>query len=297
MAFWLRLSPTTLWTIALHRDAWYRVREESKRSGGIRTLRIPGWRLRTIQREILRELLSQVEPAVAATGFYPGASIKKNAARHVDSPCVLNLDLQDFFESIPARRVYFIFLDEGVGERAAWLLSRLCTVSAGLPQGAPTSPALSNLVARKLDRRLIGLAHGLGVEYTRYADDLTFSCDSKAVLSRIEHLIRVICEDEGFALNDRKRRLACHGAQRRVTGLILGNGRVGIGRTRYRQLRSLVRLQVLGELSTVQELSLAGTLAFVRDVDRTRLEMLARYATTVAESVDRDVPGWALETG
>jgi retron-type reverse transcriptase len=146
-----------------------------KRSGGKRRIHAPTPELKTLQRRILRRLLARLKTHPAATGFERGESFVTNARRHVGRAVVLRFDVQDFFPSTSARRVEKYFRAIGWNREAARLLSGLCTWEGALPQGAPTSPRLSNLLNYRLDARLSGLAARSEAIYTRYADDLTFS--------------------------------------------------------------------------------------------------------------------------
>ncbi|MGH2908799.1 MAG: reverse transcriptase family protein, partial [Solirubrobacteraceae bacterium] len=181
----------------------YRYRWIPRRSGLPRLIEAPKLRLKEVQRWILREILSQVPAHDAAHGFTRGRSAITHATLHCGQQAVLALDLRDFFPSVPAGRVYGIFRTLGYTPGVAHVLTGLCTnvvalmawdaLAAGgeasgarfhlgralatphLPQGAPTSPALANLAAFGLDRRLAGLAAGFELCYSRYADDLTLS--------------------------------------------------------------------------------------------------------------------------
>ena len=171
----------------------------------------------------------------------------------------MNLDLEDFFPSIGFPRVRSVFKRAGYSPAVATILALLCTecprrvmeydgvrYSAatgprGLPQGACTSPGLSNQVARRLDRRLGGLAGKLGITYTRYADDLTFSGDGE-LEGRVGYLmarVRHIAQDEGFAVNEAKSRVLRRNAAQVVTGLVV-NGRPGVPRAEVRRLRAIL---------------------------------------------------------
>ncbi len=146
-----------------------------KRSGGRRTIAAPQPALKGLQRRILRRLFSRLKSHPCATGFERGRSIVTNAAAHVRADVVVKMDLEDFFGSTEADRVRDYLRAIGWNADAADLLVRLCTHAGSLPQGAPTSPRLSNLVNYEMDARLAGLAGKLGGAYTRYADDITFS--------------------------------------------------------------------------------------------------------------------------
>jgi hypothetical protein len=146
-----------------------------KRSGGTRRILAPGDDLKNLQRRILRRLLGRLRAHPAAHGFERGRSIVTNALPHRGRDAVVRFDLVDFFPSTQARRVRRYFRRIGWNRPAAAILVRLCTFEGGLPQGAPTSPRLSNLVNYRLDARFTGLAAALGGVYTRYADDITIS--------------------------------------------------------------------------------------------------------------------------
>ncbi|RYE89798.1 MAG: hypothetical protein EOO75_11215, partial [Myxococcales bacterium] len=167
-----------------------------KKAGGERMISAPRPRLKKAQHWVLTELLDRVPVHDAAHGFRAGRSIVSNAEPHLRSAVVINLDLQDFFPSIHYRRIRGLFRSLGYGEAFATVLALLCSeadvdaldldgttyyVARGprrLPQGAPTSPALTNILCSRLDRRLTAVAHRSGFRYTRYADDLTFSAPS-----------------------------------------------------------------------------------------------------------------------
>ncbi len=146
-----------------------------KRRGGVRTIEAPNDKLKALQRSVLRRLLNPLPMRQAATSFVPGRSIVDNARPHLGRAVVVNLDLADFFPAITVERVTEVWAGLGWGAEAASVLTRICTHEGHLPQGAPTSPALSNLVCRRLDARLEALIQRSGGRYTRYADDITIS--------------------------------------------------------------------------------------------------------------------------
>ena len=146
-----------------------------KRSGGTRRILAPDQALKAVQRRILRRLLARLRSHPAATGFERGRSIVTNALPHVGRAVVVRMDLKDFFPSTRAGRVRAYFRRVGWDRAAAGLLTRLCTFEGGLPQGAPTSPRLGNLVNYYLDAQLTRKAARIKGVYTRYADDLTIS--------------------------------------------------------------------------------------------------------------------------
>ena len=198
--------------------------EISKKTGGVRCISAPKPALAGAQRWVLDQILRRLEPEPQAHGFVTGRSIVTNAATHSGKAVVCNLDLRDFFPSITFRRVKGLFRALGYSEHLATLLALLTTepprvpaeldgktyhVALGsrvLPQGACTSPAITNALCRRLDRRLNGLARRHGFDYTRYADDLTFSGDAPRVVGRLLRSIRAIVAAEGLTEHPRKTR-------------------------------------------------------------------------------------------
>jgi len=239
--------------------------EIPKRSGGSRTILAPDPDLKRLQRRILRRLLDRLRVHPAATGFERGCSIAHNARRHVGQAVVVKLDIQDFFPSTTTKRINRFFRRLGWGRRARQRLVRLCTFEGGLPQGAPTSPRLSNLVNHRLDARLDGLARSFGAVYTRYADDLTFSFAEEPRPNTVSFLIvRVdrILREHGYRPHRRKK---CHVRRRhqsqRVTGLVV-NERVALPREVRRRLRAIEHHHRTNRPATLSPEQLAGWRAF-----------------------------------
>ena len=230
-----------------------------KKSGGTRELASPHRSLAACQEWILRNVLDHVAVHSAAQGFVVGRSTLTNAKPHVGKEVLINCDLKDFFPTITFPRVKGTFQKLGYSPAVATILALLCTecprremtyagktyqVAEGpraLPQGACTSPAISNLVTRRLDARFTGLAAKLGYAYTRYADDLTFSCSGEAgqkigyLLARVRHIV----EQEGFVVNPKKTRVQRQNAQQNVTGIVV-NDRPGVPRDVIRRVRSIL---------------------------------------------------------
>jgi hypothetical protein len=244
----------------------YDYRWVTKRTGLARLVEVPRPRLKAVQRRLLREVLDPVPPHEAAHGFRPGRSVRSYVAPHVGRRVVLKLDLRDFFASITSARVVALFRTAGYPEPVARLLAGLCTNAAPgdawdrpsspvagpeawrarrlyqvphLPQGAPTSPALANLCAYRLDCRLAGLAASAGASYTRYADDLAFSGDRDFERSadRLHLRACAIALEEGFAVNTRKTRLMRRATRQRVAGVVV-NERPNVPRDQYDALKA-----------------------------------------------------------
>lgn len=234
-----------------------------KRNGGERVILAPKPELKALQQQLLRGILDKVPATPHAHGFVPGRSIATNARPHVGREFVLNLDLEDFFPSITFRRVRGLFISLGYNFGVASTLALLCTgyerkpfqrrdarqpepqqyyISIGrrhLVQGAPTSPPISNLIARRLDHRLQGLAQSLDLAYTRYADDLTFSGDELDPVLRALDVASRIIAGEGFAVNREKTHLQRPSGRQTVTGVVV-NDKVSAPRDLRRRLRAIL---------------------------------------------------------
>ncbi len=215
-------------------------------------------RLKNAQYWILVNILEKLELHEAAHGFRRDRSIVSNAQPHVGADVIINFDLKDFFPSISYKRVKGLFQSFGYSEAAATIFGLLCTESTleeveldgktyyvattdrHLPQGSPASPAITNLLCRRLDRRLAGMAEHLGFIYTRYADDLTFSASGNS-LRHICNILRrteSIVAHEGFAINDQKTRiLRGKSSQLEVTGVVV-NERPTISKKELKRFRA-----------------------------------------------------------
>jgi RNA-directed DNA polymerase len=249
----------------------YRYRALPRQGGVPRVIEAPKARLKEIQRWVLREILDQIPPHEAAHGFTRGRSAVTHAQLHTGQAVVLRLDLKDFFASVPAGRVYGIFRTLGYSPSVCHVLTGLTTntvpesvwqviasatpqsavqarfwlgrqlATPHLPQGAPTSPALANLAAFRLDRRLVGLAVASGLRYSRYADDLTFSGPARLQRRRnqFESIATRIVRAEGFPVNEAKSTTQSAGGRQTVCGVVV-NVRPNIRRTEYDRLKAIL---------------------------------------------------------
>lgn len=239
-----------------------------KKNGGDRTIHAPVAFLKAIQRHIKENILDEHPLSGSAHGFVKGKSIVTNAKTHVGQRVVINLDLEDFFPSINEWRVHGLFRSLGYTPKEARLLTILTVYQQELPQGAPTSPGIANLICRKLDRRLLGLAKKAGAAYTRYADDMTFSGPESII--GILPVVKNIIKEEGFVIAQEKLRIQRRGRRQEVTGLTV-NERTSIPRNIRKRLRAAVhhmKCDGYAEWKGVPltSYSLAGHLAFLNSV-------------------------------
>lgn len=232
----LNISEFELKRMLLRPDEFYTQFQQKKKSGAARQICAPHESLKEVQRKIKSAIIDQAQAHEASMGYRRGVSIVDNAAVHVGKRFVLNLDLSNFFTSIKSPRVAGLFVALGYEPDLAFMLARLCCFKHCLPQGAPSSPAIANLICHKLDRRLSGFAGSRNLNYTRYCDDITISGDryiSKQVLCFIQELIK----EEGFEINPDKTRLLTQASRQIVTGLVV-NEKVSVPRKRRRQHRA-----------------------------------------------------------
>lgn len=209
-----------------------------KKSGGFRKITAPSPTLKSIQKWISEKLLPLHTVHDAAMGYRSGRSIVENARIHTAQDWVYNLDLEQFFPTIGPAMVEKVFLSSGFATKLARELTALTTFENQLPQGAPSSPGLANLVCIRLDQRLSALAAQRGWAYTRYCDDMTISGKGR-LAERDEQLIRKIVCDEGFRVNMSKVRIARQNSRQVVTGLVV-NRFVNADRQSRRRIRAML---------------------------------------------------------
>lgn len=213
--------------ITKNRGKFYHTFEIQKRKGGTRPIDSPNKQLKYIQRWIACNILERVPLADTCTGFRKKLSIKNNAEFHAGQEWLLKIDLMKFFETIHEKRVYHLFKKLGYHTNLCVDFAKLLTIDKGgkegiLPQGAPSSPLVSNIVASKLDQRLMKLSENLSIKYSRYADDITFSGSNEPIPSI--KVINKIVQECGFKINFEKVSVRRKGQQQIVTGISVANG-------------------------------------------------------------------------
>lgn len=239
-----------------------------KKSGEHRVILAPSTAIKILQRKLSQILYSVYEPKVTVHGFSPGRSIVTNAQQHIRKRFVLNIDLQDFFGSIHFGRVRGIFIAPPYNcpKDVATILAKMCCHLGKLPQGAPTSPVISNMICAKIDSQLRILAKDFKCTYTRYADDITFSTTLPifpreiAYINCQEDQIEVILGDKlisiiqnnGFQINKNKVRLQHKSHHQEVTGLTV-NKFPNVKRSYVREISSMLHAWDKFGLESVEE--------------------------------------------
>lgn len=237
----------------------YHTFEIPKKSGGKRKISAPKRRIKALQLWILDNILSCVPLTGQAHGFIRQRSIITNAQPHMGKDIVINVDLKDFFPGIDYKRVKGLFHKFGYSEQMSTIFAIICTqaetetvemdgvtyyIQKGkrfLPQGSPASPAISNLIAYRLDKKVQGLASKLNFTYTRYADDLSFSTsgDNEKNVTSLLHFLRKIIQSEGLSINPEKTHIMRKGGLQKVTGIVV-NRKLNVERTLLRKFRALL---------------------------------------------------------
>jgi hypothetical protein len=284
-----------------------------KRDGSQRLISAPKPELKAAQRWIAREVTEHLPVHGAAHGFLAGRSIATNARVHAGARLVVKLDIRGFYPTVTMRRVKGLLRRAGLGEQVATVMALLATESPrepvvthgktyhvaigprSLPQGAPTSPSITNALCLRLDCRLSGLARKLGCRYTRYADDLTFSWhgDARPQVGALLRGTATIVRAEGFEVHTRKTRVMRAGARQKVTGLVVNAAAdrppARVPRATQRALRAAIRNRELGRPGKGETLEqLQGMAAFVMMTDPVRgRAFMARIERLIAA---RDQP-------
>lgn len=282
----LGISLKQLWFFAIHRERerqpHYVTFAIPKRSGGKRLIMAPKRRLKAIQRKLLEVLVEKLPVNDQAHAFRRGRSIRTGAQPHVGKKFVLKLDLKDFFPSVTAARVRGLLIAYGYSFPVATTLAVLMTEAERQPvevngeifhvpvgqrhcvQGAPTSPGICNALLLRLDRRLSGFAKKHHLNYTRYADDLSFSGEmDRAQAARIRCIVSRIVSEEGFVINTDKTRLMGQGNRQAVTGVVV-NKTLGLSRQERRRLRAMVhRLHQKAGAPAEDHARLEGKIAYL----------------------------------
>lgn len=230
-----------------------------KKSGGTREISAPKSKLRAAQSWIKENILDHLAVHDAAYGFVPGKSTVDNANHHIRKDAVVKFDLKDFFPSISFVRVRGLFESLGYSRAISTLFALICTEpprkevefngktyfvamnERQLPQGACTSPSITNLLCRRLDEKLNQLAADKDFTYTRYADDLTFSANGESLkqIGSLMNNVRSIVSWEGFIVNEKKTRVLRTGRRQRVTGIVV-NEKTNLTRKDIRSFRALL---------------------------------------------------------
>lgn len=264
-----------------------------KKSGGLRTIDEPVSSLKTVQRWILRNILEKVKCSEYCYGFQrsrcsknarsdKGDQLKSMspqlaaALKHRNNLYLLKLDIKDFYPSITRQMVYFQFLEIGYNVQVSSLLTNICVWNNCLPQGAPTSAYLANLICRKLDARIAGYCNKHNIAYTRYADDMIFSADDRDALRHAYGIIKQIVKEEGFELNADKTHFAGNKSRKEVLGITINDRRYKASKEMKRRVRAMIHHAVAaGDYSDLMRIR--GYISYINSVENGYDKKVRKY--------------------
>lgn len=236
----------SLYYIIKSKDKRYTTFSIPKKNGEYRLITAPEPYLKYVQSliNILLQIVFYDKIHYSTNGFIIHRGIVRNAIPHVGKRYLLSVDIKDFFPSIQFRRIKTVlslspFYLTGTKEKLAFLIANLCTYQGVLPQGAPTSPILSNIVTQKLDRRITKICCERKIKYSRYADDLSFSSNQNIFDKDFLNEITEIVIEEGFLINDNKTRVRCSGERQEVTGLVV-NRKLNVSKIYIKRIRAIL---------------------------------------------------------
>lgn len=232
---------------------FYRNFAISKKNGGFRKISEPLPNLKEIQRWILEEILYKNNVSEFAKAYLKGKSIRDNVRFHRGQKYVITIDIKNFFPSISEEKVFVLFIEMGYSKPVSVMLAKLCCLNGKLPQGAVTSPMLSNIIMKRLDKRIAAFAVKNRVRYTRYADDLTFSGDIEP--GKVINFVKKVLDADNFKINDSKTRVMTKNQRQLVTGSVV-NEKLQAPREVRRKIRQeLYYIKKFGLASHLEKLN------------------------------------------
>lgn len=220
----LGVNEVTLATICHSPHDYYRTFQIPKRAGGLREISVPRPILMKLQRWVLANILEHVEVHESAHGFIKNRSIITNAQQHLGSNQLLKIDILNFFPSISSNKVRSLFAEIGYSDPVASALTRICTKNSSLPQGAPTSPAISNLAAKGIDIRIASHCAGEGLTYTRYADDIAISGEN--IAPSVKRKVIEILAEADLKIHPSKSRFYGPNDRKIIAGISISSGKL-----------------------------------------------------------------------
>lgn len=317
LAAFLQIEYNTLRYLVYHRDVitfdnYYRF-DIPKKSGGMRHIAAPKTQLKAAQKQILEQILQKVEVSDLSHGFIKSRSVLTGAKAHNTAPDLLiNIDLENFFPTITFERVRGLYQSFGYSGYIASLLAMICTYCERmpleikgelkyiktsdrvLPQGSPASPMITNIICRNMDKRINGLCKKLGITYTRYADDMSFSyigdTDNLAIGNFLSSVNKII-EAEGFHMKKEKTHILRKHNRQYITGIVINNEEIGVPKKWVKILKaSIYNAQKLkdsgGVVSSKTKHEIAGKIAWLKSVNAKRYEKVINQGTEFLKSLN-----------
>ena len=283
---YLRLSERLVFWLVSSDSNRYTVFRIPKSSGDFRIIHSPVYSLKTVQRWILDNILYKIRISPFSFGFCvdgKGSPLVRVAEKHKNNLYVLKIDIKDFYPSISRQKVYNQFVNIGYNSCIASLLTSLCITDDCLPQGAVTSAYLANIVCRNLDYRIAGYCNRRDIVYTRYADDLTFSCDNRDALKKVHGMVKKILLSEGFSINSKKTMFLSPKVQKRVLGITINDNSIKAPKELKRLVRSMVYNSFLTKDYSCND-RIKGYIAYIDSIEPNYISKIKKYIKSLYSS-------------
>ena len=264
----------------------------TKKNGKMRKIMAPSFSLLMLQRWILHNTLYKIRVSEYSYGFVKSNSDSESplvevAWAHKNHKYILKIDIKDIYPSISRARVFFLFKNLGYNFCCANMLANICTNNDELPQGAATSARLANILCTRLDARISGYCNKRDITYTRYADDLIFSCDNRNVLHHIYKMINTIIQDEGFEINQSKTRFLSPKNHKVVLGVTINDGYCKADRKLKRKVRAMIHSSIVnGNYS--ERAIIQGYIAYFSSIEKDYTEKIKRYINKFYGTLPKD---------
>lgn len=287
----LGLSKRIIYLLSRKNEKFYTKILIPKKSGSMREILQPSYVLKITQKWILKEILEKIITSKEAMAFKAGSSfgIKSNAERHRYSLYILKIDFKDFFTSIKRYKVFSVFRKIGYNNLIANILTNICIYQDYLPQGAVTSPYLSNLVCYEFDNFIRNICEKREIVYTRYADDLIFSCDNISELRKLEKKIIDISFKNGFTVNTEKTKYMAPNRRKSVTSITINDEKIKANKEIKRKLRSMIYNSINNsDYSNNQKIR--GYVAFIKSIEPNYKNKILSYIKNIVNNGTLDTP-------
>lgn len=257
-----------------------------KKDGTDREISVPAVSLKVIQRWILENILYKTSISQYSYGFKKtanGSPLVACVEKHKDNLYVLKMDLKNFYPSIRKEHIFYQFINWGYNDEIANLLTNICTYKNKLPQGAVTSACLSNIICKHMDVRIAGYCNKREITYTRYADDLMFSCNNRLTLRNIYGMIEKIVNSEGFKINPKKTIFMTPKGHKKLLGLTVNDGLVKASKQLKNEIRSIIHYHIsTGDYSDIEKTK--GYISFINSIEKDYKSRIIEYITRLSKS-------------
>lgn len=284
LAIDLGFSPQLVTRIIKNKNEYYRTFKIEKKSGGYRIVSSPRTYLKVILRYVKSNLLADLVIHESVHSYRKDRSFVSNAVQYENNKYVLNIDLEDYFSSITIHKVRKILRDNGFSYYGSIFLSTLCTLDNVLPQGAPTSPIISNAVLYELDNSMFRYCKKNNLNYTRYSDDITISGDSRGNVDKAKSRLIAMIGSAGFRVNNKKVRLMTYKKQQIVTGVVV-NSIATPPRSEMRKIRAKFHNASKSIIEANVKKELWGYISYLSAFNKYRnSELLSKYKMILSGS-------------